>query len=194
MTAITADTRSAVRLERTTLGWNVVGAVVLLQAGIAAGSVALLGFAFDTVLEIGASTVVLWELRDREVGRRASALRLLGVAFALLTIYLVIDSALALARGHHADASALGLAWTVATAGVMFALATGKRRVGQRLDNPVVIAEARVTTIDAVLACGVVAGLVLDTAAGLWWADASVGLVIAGYAAREAHHLLRGEA
>lgn len=193
MTDISADFRRAVRLERATLGWNVLGAGVLLVAASGAGSVALIGFGVDTLLEIGASTVVLWELRDREERRRERALRLIGTAFALLAAYLLVHSVAALAAGHHARDSALGIAWTAATALVMFALASGKARVGRRLGNPVVVAEAHVTLVDGVLACAVVAGLVLDSAAGLWWSDATAGLVVATYAAREARALLGGD-
>lgn len=190
MHAIASDVRRAVLLETATLGWNVVGAVVLLLAAVETSSVALIAFALDTVLEIGASTVVLWELHDRAAGRRERALTLIGLAFAVLAVYLLTHSAIALTTGHRADSSAIGIAWTTATAFAMLALATGKQRVGARLGNPVVVAEARVTLLDAILASAVVAGLLLDAALGAWWADAAVGLVVAAYAAREARHLL----
>lgn len=96
----------------------------------------------------------------------------------------------ALAAGHRADESAVGLAWAAATVVVMLALARGKHRVG----NAVILAEARVTGVDAVLVATVATGLLLDAAAGLWWADATVGLVVAGYAACEARALLGGQA
>lgn len=192
-TPFLSDWHRAIGLELATLSWNVVGCVVLVLSAVAASSVALIAFGFDSLLEIGASTVVLWELQDRSAARRATAIRLIGGAFAVLTVYLLAHSLMALADGHRADASPIGLAWTAATAVVMFALATGKRRVGQRLGNPVVIAEARVTVADGALATAVVTGLILDAAAGVWWADPAVGLVVAAYAAREAHDLLTAE-
>jgi divalent metal cation (Fe/Co/Zn/Cd) transporter len=187
-----ADLRHAVRLEAATLAWNVAGVVVLAVAASQARSVALLAFALDSLLEIGASAVVLWELRDPEAGRRQRALVLLGWAFALLAVYLLVQSAVALAQAHHPERSVAGIAWTAATAVAMVALAEGKRRVGRRLANPVVLAEARVTAIDAILAAAVLVGLILNAAAGLAWADDAVGLVVAVYAAREARALLSG--
>jgi len=79
---------------------------------------------------------------------------------------------------------------TALTAAAMFALAAGKHRTGRALDNPVLITEGRVTTIDAFLACAVLLGLVLNAALGWWWADPAAGLVIVYYAVREAHDTL----
>jgi divalent metal cation (Fe/Co/Zn/Cd) transporter len=181
--------RTAYRLEGATLAWNVAGTVVLVLAAAAAGSVALVAFALDSLLEIGASAVVIWELRGGG-HRQERALRLLGAAFAVLAAYLVVQSVVALAAGHRPHTSPAGIAWTGATVVVMLVLAAGKRRTGTLLGNPVVVAEARVTLIDAVLAAAVLAGLALNAAAGLWWADTAAGLVVAGYAAREARVLL----
>jgi len=181
--------RTAYRLEGATLAWNVAGTVVLVLAAAAAGSVALVAFALDSLLEIGASAVVIWELRGGG-HRQERALRLLGAAFAVLAAYLVVQSVVALAAGHRPHASPAGIAWTGATVVVMLALAAGKRRTGTLLGNPVVVAEARVTLIDAVLVAAVLAGLALYAAAGVWWADTAAGLVVAGYAAREARVLL----
>jgi len=93
-----AMVRRGVRLEYVTLGWNVVGLVVLAFTALAARSVALAGFGLDSLIEIGASTVVLWELSDTHADRRPRALRLIGVAFALLAVYLAVQSTLVLAN------------------------------------------------------------------------------------------------
>jgi divalent metal cation (Fe/Co/Zn/Cd) transporter len=179
-------------LEVATLGWNVVGIVVLAVAALAAGSVALAGFGFDSLIEIGASTVVLWELSGTGAGRQQRALRLIAVAFVALAVYLVLQSAVVLATGYHPRHSPLGIAWTAATAAVMLALALGKRRTGARLANPVLTTEARVTVIDAVLALAVLLGLTLNAAVGWWWADPAAGLVVVYYALREARHIQAG--
>lgn len=186
--------RSAYRLEAATLTWNVVGTVVLVLAAAGASSVALLGFALDSLLEIAASSIVIWELAAGDQRRQARALRLLGLAFAVLAAYLLVQSVTALAASHRPGSSALGIVWTALTAAAMFSLAWAKHRVGTALANPVVIAEGRVTLVDALLASAVVIGLALNAAAGLWWADTAIGLVIAFYAAREARTLLAGHA
>jgi divalent metal cation (Fe/Co/Zn/Cd) transporter len=175
------------RLEATTLSWNVAGIVVLAFAAVRARSVALAGFGLDSLIEIGASTVVLWELADTGLERRRRALRIIGVGFAALAVYLAVQSTVVLVLGYRPHHSVLGIAWTAASAAVMFALAAGKAKTGAALDNPVLRTEGRVTTIDAVLATAVLLGLVLNAALGWWWADPAAGYVLVYYGAREAH-------
>jgi divalent metal cation (Fe/Co/Zn/Cd) transporter len=173
-------------LEWVTLGWNVVGLAVLAATAVAARSVALAGFGIDSLIEIGASTVVIWELSGSvNSGRRERALRIIGWAFAALATYLLVQAVVVLAVRFHPGTSAAGTAWTGATAVVMAALATGKARTGRALDNPVLIAEGRVTAVDALLATAVLVGLVLNARLGWWWADPAAGLVIVGYAITE---------
>lgn len=181
--------RRGVLLEWTTLGWNVVGVAVLAVAATRASSVALAGFGLDSAIEIGASTVVLWELSGTGLDRQRKALRLIGWAFLALALYLLAQSGLALLSGHRAQHSLVGIIWTAITAAVMFALAAAKTRTGRGLGNPVLITEGRVTFIDGILAAAVLVGIVLDTAAGWWWADPAAGLVIVYYALREARHI-----
>jgi len=173
-------------LEVITLGWNVAGIVVLAIAAIGARSVALAGFGLDSLIEIGASTVVLWELSGTGEERQRRALRLIGGAFVILAAYLAVQSAVVLAAGYRPGHSVLGIAWTAVTAVAMFALAAGKARTGRELGNPVLATEGRVTLVDGILAAAVLAGLVLNAAAGLWWADPLAALVIVVYALREA--------
>jgi divalent metal cation (Fe/Co/Zn/Cd) transporter len=183
--------RRGVVLEVWTLSWNVVGVVILAFAAYAARSVALAGFGLDSLVEIGASVVVLWELRDIEGGRRSRALRLIGGAFIVLALYLAIQSSIVLAVGFHPHHSPIGIGWTAATAVVMFVLANGKRRVGHLLANQVLITEARVTFVDGVLATAVLLGLALNAVLGWWWADPTAGLLIVVYGAKEGVAALR---
>lgn len=180
------------RLEYVTLGWNVVGLVVLAITAITARSVALAGFGLDSLIEIGASVVVIWELSGTGADRQRQALRLIAVAFALLAVYLTVQSMLVLVSAYHPDHSPVGIAWTAFTAAVMFALAFGKARTGAALDNPVLRTEGRVTLVDGILATAVLAGLglVLNTALGWWWADPAAGYVLVFYAAREVRAIL----
>lgn len=178
------------QLEVMTLSWNVLGVLILAYAAIAARSVALAGFGLDSALEIGASTVVLWELADVEHSRQRRALRILGYAFIILALYLTAQSTFALVANVHPHHSPLGIVWTALTAMVMFALATGKASIGATLRNPVLIAEGRVTMIDALLATAVLVGLLLNAFARWWWADPAAGYLIVYYAVREARATL----
>ncbi len=182
--------RRGVNLERVTLGWNVVGIVVLAVAAVAARSVALAGFGLDSLVEIGASTVVLWELADSSHARQQRALRLIGLAFLALAAYVTVQSVVVLATGYHARHSPAGIAWTAMTAAVMFALAGGKARTGRALGNPVLTTEGRVTFVDGLLATAVLLGLALNAALGWWWADPLAGFVIVFYGLKEARAVL----
>jgi divalent metal cation (Fe/Co/Zn/Cd) transporter len=178
--------RRGLRLEYATLAWNVVGVAVLAVAAVSARSVALAGFGADSLIEIGASAVVVWELTGVAADRRRVAMRLIGGAFGLLAVYLTAQAAVVFAVGFRPRPSPAGIAWTAATALAMFALAAGKARVGAALGNPVLVAESRVTVVDGLLAVAVLAGLALNAVAGWWWADPLAGLVLVGYAVREA--------
>ncbi len=184
-------TRRGLALEYTTLAWNVVGVVVLAVAALSARSVAIAGFGLDSLIEIGASTVVVWELTGADERRRHRALRLIAVAFALLALYLLVQGVVVLATGHHAGHSPLGIAWTAVTALAMFLLAAGKDRTGRALANPVLLTEGRVTLVDGILATSVLVGLVLNAALGWWWADPAAGFVLVYYATRECVEILR---
>ena len=179
-------------LEYVTLGWNMAGIVVLAIAAVTARSVALAGFGLDSLIEIGASVVVIWELSGTGQRRQRQALRLIGYAFAALAVYLLVQSTVVLAAGYHPRHSALGIAWTAVTAAVMVALAAGKARTGRALDNPVLTTEGRVTRVDAILAAAVLAGLVLNAAAGWWQADPAAGYVLVCYAGREVREIFTG--
>jgi len=181
--------RRGFALEYATLGWNVAGIIVLAIAAISARSVALAGFGLDSLIEIGASMVVIWELSGRGEERQRQGLRLIGYAFTALAIYLLVQSSLVLAAGYHPGHSLLGIIWTAATAVAMFALAAGKARTGWALDNPVLCTEGRVTMIDGVLAVAVLVGLALNAALGWWWADPAAGYVLVYYAAREVREI-----
>jgi divalent metal cation (Fe/Co/Zn/Cd) transporter len=181
--------RRGFALEYTTLAWNVIGIVVLAIAAVSARSVALAGFALDSLIEIGASTVVIWELSGAGEERQRRGLRLIGYAFAALAVYLLVQSTVVLATGYHPHHSVPGIIWTAVTAVVMFALAAGKARTGRALGNPVLATEGRVTLIDGILATAVLAGLVLNAWLGWWWADPAAGYVLVFYAAREVREI-----
>jgi hypothetical protein len=185
----TALLRRGFVLEYVTLGWNVAGIIVLAVAAVAARSVALAGFGLLAKIEIGASAVVIWELSGTGQDRQRRALRLIGFAFAVLAVYLLVQSSLVLAAGYRPGHSLAGIIWTAATAMVMFTLAAGKARTGRALDNPVLRTEGRVTMIDGILALAVLLGLMLNAAPGWWQADPAAGYVLVYYAAREVREI-----
>ena len=181
-----ALTRRGLQLEYATLAWNVVGVPLLTVAAIRSGSAAAAGFGMDSAIEIGASLVVVWELNGKAGERERIALRLIGLAFCAVAVYVTILASSTLIGDHPPGHTTLGIAWTAATVVVMLALARGKAVTGRALGNPVLQAEGRVTLVDACLAAAVLTGLTLNALAGWWWADPIAGLVIVGYAVREA--------
>jgi divalent metal cation (Fe/Co/Zn/Cd) transporter len=196
---ITAETRDAlirrgVSLEYTTLGWNVVGSVIVIVAALVARSVALAGFGLDSLIEIVASVIVVWELTGAGgQERERSALRLIGIAFLCLALYILAQSTYTLLSRSHPHTSVLGIIWLAATLIAMLLLSWGKRMTGERIGNPVLMTEAHVTLIDALLAAAVLAGLILNAAFGWWFADPLAGLVIVYYGVREGLTALRHE-
>jgi divalent metal cation (Fe/Co/Zn/Cd) transporter len=184
--------RRGLGLEYATLGWNVVGSVLVLAAALTARSVALAGFGLDSLIEIVASLVVVWQLQEMQaVERERRALQIIGIAFLLLAVYIAGQSIYVLVsevRPHH---SSLGIVWLALTAVAMFALAAGKRTTGRALGNRVLQTEARVTVIDGLLATAVLTGLILNAALGWWWADPAAAFVIVYYGLREGRHALR---
>lgn len=159
---------------------------MLAALAVSSASVALAGFGLDSLIEIGASTVVLWELSGVGEQRQKIALRLIGAAFVALAAYLLVQAVIALLTEHRPDGSVGGIVWTGITAMCMFTLASLKGRTGRALGNPVLEHEGRVTFVDGLLAVAVLIGVALNTALDWWWADSAATLVIVYYAVREA--------
>ncbi len=189
-----AGVRRGLVLEYVTLGWNVVGSVVVILAAVAARSVALAGFGLDSLIEIFASVIVVWELTGAGEERERRALRLIGVAFLCLAVYILVQSAVILLSGSRPHTSVPGILWLAATLVAMLLLAWGKRVTGAKIENPVLMTESRVTLIDALLAAAVFLGLILNALLGWWWADPLAGLVIVYYGAREGWYALHASA
>src|SRR5258708_1147296 len=150
-----------------------------------ARSVALAGFGLDSLIEIFASVVVIWQLTDTTGGRERSALRLIGSAFLLLALYLLVQSAIAWHSGARPMPSRLGVLWLIATLVAMLLVAWGKLTVGRALGNAVLLAESRVTLVDAALAGAVLLGVGMNLLFGWWWSDPLAGLVIVAYGIAE---------
>jgi len=191
--ALDAATRTrleqgAARAEFATIGWNVMEMFATIGLGIAARSLALIAFGMDSMIEVFASSVVVWHLRhpDRhDADVTAWALRLVAAAFFLLAVVLVVATTVVLLAGHTVEDSPLGVAYLTVTALVMLSLALVKRRIGVRLGSRPLTAEARMTFLDAALATSVLLGLVANGAFGWWWADPAATMLVAGASAFE---------
>lgn len=185
--------RRGLYLEYATLGWNVVGVVIVVAAAVAARSVALAGFGLDSLIEIFASVVVVWQLNGADKHREHRALRLIGAAFFALAVYLLGQEAFTLISGIRPTTSIGGIGWLAATLIAMLLLAWGKGVTGRQLGNPVLQTESHVTLIDALLAAAVLVGLVLNALLQWWWADPLAGLVIVYYGIKEGWAAWHGE-
>ena len=181
--------RRGIHLEWATNGWNVMEVAVTITLGLRAGSLALIAFGLDSVIEIFASTVVIRNLRDgrHDPGDRRvhRSLRLIAVAFWILAGFLVAISLRGLIQGDRPDSSPFGVAYLALTAGVMFGLARVKRTTGNALGSETLQAEAAMTFLDGCLATGVLTALVFNAWLGWWWADATAALLVAGFAVNE---------
>src|SRR5579871_249105 len=186
--------RRGLWLEYATLGWNVVGVGLVAWAAIVARSVALAGFGLDSLIEICASVVVVWQLTGGPEPRERRALRLIGIAFIVLVCYILGQLLYGLLSGKHPAPSIGGITWMAVTCVAMLLLALGKRLTGRRLQNEVLLTEGRVTLVDVYLAGAVLVGLVLNALFEWWWADPLAALVIVYYGTREAVHALHESA
>jgi divalent metal cation (Fe/Co/Zn/Cd) transporter len=180
-------------LEYLTLGWNVIGVIIVVAAAYMARSVALAGFGLDSLIEIFASIIVVWQLLGVNQYREQLALRLIGTAFFALALYILAQISVTLLTQTHPAPSIAGILWLAATFIAMLLLAYGKHVTGKQLGNVVLMAEGYVTLIDAYLAGAVLIGLILNALFGWWWADPLASLVIVYYGIREGLHAWRDE-
>lgn len=179
------------------LGWHLVEAGVAVGAGVVAGSIALVGFGVDSLIEAAAGIVVLWLMAgDRSASARAErrAQQLIAVSFAVLAAYIGFEAVSDLVGGHHPEASWVGIGLALVTLATMPPLAMAKRRIGERLGSSATTSESRQTMLCAYLSVALVVGLLANAVGEWWWADPVAALVIAGVAAREAREAWRGDA
>ena len=194
-----AAARHALRLEQATIAYNVVEGVIAVAVGLVAGSVALVGFGFDSGIEVAAAAVVLWRLRADIRGGRVDeakqrrALRFIAVTFFVLAGYVVVEGVRDLLTGAAPDTSPVGIVLTGASIVIMPWLAWAKRRAGQAMGSRLVVADATETRLCAWLSVSTFAGLVAFAVLGWNWIDAVAGFVIAGFAVHEGREAWEGE-
>jgi divalent metal cation (Fe/Co/Zn/Cd) transporter len=187
------------RLEYLTIAWNGFEAAVALISGVIAGSVALIGFGLDSVIETTSAVILLWRLRsDRKAEQRERsehvARRLVGGCFLLLAAYVALESVRALWTREHAARSIAGILIAIAAVIVMPLLARAKRRVAVELGSRAMHSDSRQADFCAYLSAILLAGLLLNTLFGWWWADPVAALVMVPIIAREGLQGLRGRA
>jgi divalent metal cation (Fe/Co/Zn/Cd) transporter len=179
------------------IGWHAVEAAVAVAAGVTAGSIALVGFGADSLVESVAGLVVVWRfassrMASEEAERRAQ--KLIGASFYLLALYVAAEAVRTLLGADHPDVSWVGIGLAAVTLVTMPPLAIAKGRIGERLGSSATKSEGRQNMVCAYLSAGLLAGLGANAVAGWWWADPTAALLIAAVAANEGRKAWRGEA
>lgn len=180
--------KRALSLEYLTVSWNVLEAVVAIGAGLAADSVALVGFGLDSVIEVTAAVALIWRLTrqaEEETAAEKRALLIVGLTFFVLAAYVAFESAKTLWLREAPRESPIGIALAVASSVVMPWLGFAKRRIAGRLGSKALAADAVETLLCAWLSGILLAGLGLNAFFGWWWADPAAGLLMAGFIVRE---------
>lgn len=186
--------RRARLLAGASVVYNVVEAVVAVSAGLVAGSVALVGFGLDAVVEVSSGLIVLWQFAHHlPESRERLALRLMAFSFFALAAYVSVGSVLALVGGAEPDHSPVGIGLAAASLVVMPFLSWAQRRTGRELGSNAVVADSTQTLLCTYLSAVLLGGLLLNSLLGWSWADPVAGLVIAAVAAREGVQAWRGE-
>jgi divalent metal cation (Fe/Co/Zn/Cd) transporter len=190
--------RQGLTLEYLTIGWNVLECLVAVVAGLIAGSVALVGFGFDSAIESASAVVLVWRLHAERKGGHVEtverrALKLVGAGFLLLAAYVAVDGAYTLATRNKPEQSAVGIALAVASLIVMPILARAKRNAAGKLNSVALHADSRQSSLCAYLSAILLCGLLLNAWAGWWWADPAAALGMSIIIASEGREALRGK-
>jgi divalent metal cation (Fe/Co/Zn/Cd) transporter len=193
--------RRGLRLEYLTVGWNILEGVVAIGAGLAAGSIALIGFGVDSFVETISGAVLIWRLGSEARGRldeeavdrvEHRAERLVGAAFLLLAAYVAFEAVRALVNGEAPSASPIGIALTAVSIAVMLWLARQKRQTGEALRSRALIADSHQTYACWYLSMVALVGLVANALFGMWWADPVAALGIVALLVKEGIEAIRG--
>ena len=186
--------RRAQWLAAASVAYNGIEAVIAIAAGVVAGSVALVGFGLDSIVEVSSGLIIVWQFRHAlPESRERAALRLMALAFFGLAAYVTFESVRALASGHQPEHSTVGIVLAGVSLLVMPWLSWAQRRTGRRLSSASVVADSSQTLLCTYLSAVLLAGLLLNSTVGWWWADPIAGLVIAAVAVREGVEAWRGD-
>lgn len=186
-------TRAGRRIEYFSIGWTSLEAIIGITVGIAAGSVALIGFGADSIIEVASSCVLLWRLAESSDKREKLAHKLVGACFFVLAAYITIDASSDLIAREAPRPTYLGIVYAAACVIVMPALARAKRRVADELDSNALHADSHQSDICACLSVILLVGLALNALLGWWWADPLAALCMLPIIIREGMAGLRGQ-
>jgi len=191
-----AAVRQGRRLEYFTVGWNLIEAAVALGAGLFAGSIALIGFGIDSLIETSSGAVLLWRLQEGEEGekRERMALKLVGISLMALAVYVAIDATKGLILKEPPEESLVGIILAAVSLIVMPLLAWAKRKVAAKLNSQALVADSHQTDICAYLSAILLVGLGVNALFGWWWADPVSALAMVPIIVKEGLEALRGEA
>lgn len=189
--------RRGKRLEYATVAYNSMEGLIGIGAGLVAGSIALVGFGFDSIIEVTSGAVLLWRLRaDVDPARRehveAVSVRIVGICFFVLALYIAYDSVRMLLLREAPERSLPGIALAIASLVVMPILARAKRRVARTIASNALAADAKQTELCMYLSAILLGGLVLNATFGWWWADPAAGLLMIPIVLREGLNGLKG--
>ncbi|GGH50990.1 hypothetical protein GCM10010921_30140 [Microbacterium album] len=166
-----------------------------IAAGAAASSAALIGFGLDSTIEVLSAAAVAWQFTRRDPERwEKGTLRVIAIAFFALAAYVTVTSVLALVLQVDVAHSTVGIVIAALSVAIMPFLSLAERRAGRELGSATAVADSKQTLICTYLSASVLAGLLLNSLLGWWWADAVAALVIAGFAVREGLEAWRGDA
>lgn len=186
--------RRAQLLAGASVAYNLIEAAIAVTAGLLAGSVALVGFGLDSLVEVSSGLIVLWQFRHRlPESRERTALRLMALSFFALAAYITFESGRALLTGHEPDTSRVGIGLAAVSLAVMPFLSWAQRRTGRALGSGAVVADSTQTLLCTYLSAVLLVGLVLNATLGWSWADPAAGLLIAAVALREGREAWRGD-
>ncbi len=192
----TALVRRARALAWLGVGWHVVEAAIAILAGLAASSIALIGFGADSLIESAAGFIVLWRFaatRSTSAAAERRAQQLIAISFYVLAAYVAIEATRSLIGGERPATSWVGIGLAAFTAATMPPLAIAKARVGAKLNSSATTSEGRQNMLCAYLSLALLAGLGANALLGWWWADPITALAIAAVAVREGRDAWRGE-
>jgi len=186
--------RRAQLLAGASVAYNIIEAAVAVSVGLVAGSVALVGFGLDSVVEVSSGLIIVWQFRHRlPESRERRALRLLAFSFFALAAYVSFESVRALVTGADSEVSRVGIGLAIASLIVMPFLSWAQRRTGRALGSNAVVADSTQTLLCTYLSAVLLLGLLLNATLGWSWADPVAGLIIAAVAIREGTEAWRDE-
>ena len=185
-------------LEYFTIGYNSLEGLIAVIAGLIAGSIALVGFGFDSLIEVTSGAVLLWRLHaDVDEARRerveAISLRIVGICFVVLAVYVTYDSVKSLIRYEAPEESLVGIGLAAVSLAIMPLLVRAKRRVARAINSGALMADSKQTELCTYLSAILLGGLLLNALVGWWWADPVAALVMVPIIVKEGIEALRGE-